>query len=243
MITFPIRGRSLRDRRFGMFTPKQLVGLQIWIDASREKGFANDDPVGSATDWSGFGRSMTSSSGARPLFKTTGGPGGMPSFLHDGTDDVLTATNFATGFIAGEVFIVLKRTTTANKGIWTWSNSSGNGGYYPFGGAAYAVFGTDERKDAITSLVTFTDWHLLNETSAPSNWHMFQNGKEAHATATNTVNFSPDGLPEIAIGRSRNGENFADMSWSELLMWNRVLSANERAMVNNYIARKWALAI
>lgn len=57
----------------------------IWLDANQET-FANNDPVGQFTDWSGNGNHFTSSGTARPTFKTNR-INLRPTVQADGVDD------------------------------------------------------------------------------------------------------------------------------------------------------------
>ena len=70
-----------------------VAGPDIWLDANQEL-FANNDPVGQFTDWSGSGNHFTSSGTARPTFKTNR-INGRPSVLADGVDDGMILSSFA----------------------------------------------------------------------------------------------------------------------------------------------------
>lgn len=86
---------SIAAHRFhgsGLILPP-VAGPDIWLDANQEV-FANNDPVGQFTDWSGNGNHFTSSGTARPTFKTNR-INGRPSVLADGVDDGMILLSFA----------------------------------------------------------------------------------------------------------------------------------------------------
>lgn len=70
-----------------------VAGPRIWLDANQEL-FANNDPVGQFTDWSGNGNHFTSSGTARPTFKTNR-INGRPTVQADGVDDGMLLASVA----------------------------------------------------------------------------------------------------------------------------------------------------
>ncbi len=64
-----------------------VAGPLIWLYANQAT-FADNDPVGQFTDWSGNGNHFTSSGSARPTFRTNR-INGRPSVRADGVDDGL----------------------------------------------------------------------------------------------------------------------------------------------------------
>lgn len=70
-----------------------IAGPHIWLDANQEL-FANNDPVGQFTDWSGNGNHFTSSGTARPTFKTNR-INGRPTVQADGVDDGMLLASVA----------------------------------------------------------------------------------------------------------------------------------------------------
>lgn len=69
------------------FNPLSLSPL-IWCDATQE-AYANGDPVGQFTDWSGNSNHFVSSGTARPTFKTSG-INSKAAIEADGVDDTMT---------------------------------------------------------------------------------------------------------------------------------------------------------
>ncbi len=67
--------------------------LEFWYMAQGES-FSNGDLVGSVTDQSGNGRTLTAAGGERPSFtSTTAAANNMPSFLFNLNDELETTYN------------------------------------------------------------------------------------------------------------------------------------------------------
>ena len=74
------------------FSPLDISGLQLWLDASQIVGLNDGDPVGTWPDSSGNGRDFTQATGSsKPVYKTNI-RGTLPAVLFDGVDDHVEAT-------------------------------------------------------------------------------------------------------------------------------------------------------
>jgi len=72
------------------FNPMSVSGMAAWWAARKETGFSNNDAVGTVTDWTGNGLTLTQSTGSKkPLFLTAQ-KNGQPAFAADGVDDFFT---------------------------------------------------------------------------------------------------------------------------------------------------------
>lgn len=92
----PFRRRSQTAMQQGgggtAFSPTDIAGLQLWLDASQITGLNDGDAVATWPDVSGFARDFSQSTASRkPVFKTNQ-RGSLPAVLFDGADDYLTAT-------------------------------------------------------------------------------------------------------------------------------------------------------
>src|ERR1043165_8435631 len=83
--------------------PATIADLQLWLKADAIPGLSDSDPIATWPDESGNARDVTQIGAPtqRPLYKTSGGVGGLPYALFDGVDDVMDVPNFMTGFTAG----------------------------------------------------------------------------------------------------------------------------------------------
>lgn len=75
------------------FTPLQLPGLKLWLDASQITGLVDGDPVATWSDLSGNGNHATQATGSkRPTYKVNI-VNGRPVVRPDVVDDILDAAN------------------------------------------------------------------------------------------------------------------------------------------------------
>ena len=93
----------------------QLDGLQLWLAAWKEQGYSDDDPVGTAKDFSGNGNDATQGTeAAKPTFKAAI-LNGLPVFRFDGSDDILEVLDFSYGLDGPTVFVVKTGTSTSGR--------------------------------------------------------------------------------------------------------------------------------
>jgi len=120
-------------------TADQIIsGLNptVWLAARKETVYANNDPVGTATDWSGNGYHATQSVAAsKPLFKT-GVLNGLPTFWFDGTDDGLVTPTLPGTIHDGSftIFCVWRNSATGPRDIYDtdpWNSGSYGGIHLP----------------------------------------------------------------------------------------------------------------
>jgi hypothetical protein len=74
----------------GLFTPKDITGLGLWLAADKETTLADNDPVSSWTDFSGNNfHAVQTNATYKPLFKTNI-INGLPAIQFDNSDDFMT---------------------------------------------------------------------------------------------------------------------------------------------------------
>jgi hypothetical protein len=108
------------DQGSGAFSPDDIAGLEVWLDADAIGG-ADGDPV---TTWANPG-SGADATGASGQTLQTNEINGLPVVRFDGTDDFMTVSNLLNNDATRTVFIVARQTTgTASDGIWGWSSAA-----------------------------------------------------------------------------------------------------------------------
>ncbi len=227
----------------GSFTPANLTSLYCWLDANAE-AFADNDPVGTWTDQSGNGKSVTqSTSGSKPTFKTNI-INGKPALRFDGTDDVLNwATNALTGLTAAELFIVLKvdadpAAGATTSGIWTLGSHGGaNTDAYPFTDSIiYDGAMSTVRKTTGNPTAVLTNPHIYNIVSMSGEWTSRINEAVHFTTATNTVGFASAAMIGLSIA-----SNFLKGYVAEFILCSAKLTNFKRSQVGDYLATKYGL--
>ena len=220
--------------------PDHLIGLAVWLDA--------DDPAtftlagSQVTEWwdqstgaHHFGQAAgptcptrDATIGDRPAVRFTGASG-----------QLITAAAFASAFTAAEMFVVLRNVTEATSagfmgGAW---GTSGSAQHYPFSdGQVYEPWGTTIRHTLGNPTPSLLDPHLYNVRTAPGSYVAEINGAPFYSSASNTVGFGAG-----TVGFGFNSFFYFDGVIAEFVMYNRVLTADERLDVEDYLQTKWGL--
>lgn len=172
--------------------------------------------------------------------------------------DYLSKPSISSAFTAGEVFSMLQTNSVSTQqghGFYFGGNAQG-GSHYTWNNAAiYEHFGTTDRLGwnpstgaviqgktgtTVNSSQTFDvlDWNLYNVRSDAGLWATAFNGFTQAEGATNTVDFTST-TNYIGYNGSQNwnGNN------AETILYNRVLTDDERKQVNTYIAIKYGITL
>ena len=165
---------------------------------------------------------------------------GKNTIRFDGSNDYLTVSSFPTGASAYSMYAVLKVDSDppaeAQSGFLTFDGDSSLVSHYPYTDSkVYSDFATTIRKTVGNPSPSLTSAHLLNFDSAASLWACRINGTQIYTTATNTVGMSS---ATNDIGRSYY---YFDGDFAEILIFPSVLSAQNRLIVEGYLAHKWGL--
>jgi hypothetical protein len=118
--------------------------------------------------------------------------------------------------------------------------------HYPYGPTClvYDAFGTRLRKDQITSPVTIANsWTLYSVKSADNDWQSFVNGQLMYSDPTNTYSSAVGGDDTtLYIGKqTANGTYSLKGKVAEVIVYNRVLTTEERQQVEAYLNQKYAI--
>jgi hypothetical protein len=113
--------------------------------------------------------------------------------------------------------------------------------FYVYNGAHYTHFGTTTRPGYSLAGINIQLPHLLNNWSAPGSWSLNFDGKTIGSSTTFPVDFKRGAGLNTAIGAGHN--SIFNGRISEVIFYNRQLSATERAQVNSYLALKYALTL
>ena len=242
------------------FNPNKISGLIMWLDANDSTSFFDETSGGNnvTTDGGSIARWRDKStsgkdfkqatSGNRPILKIAT-QNGRNSVRFDAIDDFMEMDATFSGLTAATYFIVLKiavdpPTVESKTGhpIMFIYNDIRNGGashYTYLDGNIYDTSMTTSRKTVGNPSPNLTNFHLYNVSATSNSWTARLNKTQLFTTATNT--FSQE---ERTIGRSV-GSNavfyYFNGDISELIVYNSVLSANDRTSIENYLYQKWGL--
>ena len=222
------------------FDPTIISGMAAWW-AARKESYANNDPVGTATDWSGNGLSLTqSTTSKKPLF-LTGQKNGLPAFSADGVDDFLSGgdiLDIGTGSI--HFFFVAKfDSITGYPTILAKSIAADGSSRYSMlisnSTNWYALLDdfVSNPKDLIGGIAD-TNWHLFEIILDRPNtrWSLVVDGIEIGSNSTvaaGDMNSTYRLLLFAYSDATDTGEvGFMQGKIAEVWCWKRVLTDNER---------------
>lgn len=209
---------------------------QLWQDSARTTpAVADADPVGAWDDKSGLGiNALQATAGLRPLYKT-GIQNGRPAIRFDGTDDFLATAAFSADLVQPHTtFLVFKFTSTATRFMTDGIAAAKRGAGLYRNGANFDWFaGLDTNLGAAD-----TSWHVAYFVSnGASSIYRFDAGVEG------TIDPGTNLLSGLTLGASYDGSLPVEGDMGELIIYNRVLSTNERIAVERYLGQKWGITV
>ncbi|WP_188444618.1 Ig-like domain-containing protein, partial [Belliella aquatica] len=172
--------------------------------------------------------------------------------------------NFSGSFTQGDVFGMVKGSSTttvhgfpwdygsgARNSLWTWSDANIFDGFGTTDRLGFlpttATISSFDGKTGVTSIqhaFNSNHWSLYNTFSRAGSWGINRNGNVVAVTATNTANFSGStlgSLPNVHVGA------VAGVIWNgfmpEVILYDRVLALADRQKVNTYLAIKYGITI
>jgi len=222
------------------FTPIDLAGLALWLKADAITGLVNGDPVATWVDSSINGNDATQSTpAAQPTYQTNE-INSLPCVKFDGSDGMMSVTEAAlkpfTKFAVVNItntaiFRTILSSTTAGACQWRIEQTSGLQNFLSQSTANIA--------SSSTGVSTGSWLQLAISYSAIGEYAFYLNGV-LDGAGTNNVAFSS---AQTAIG-SQSGDGTAEQ-WlgdiAELIVYDTVLSAGDRSLVEGYITTKYGL--
>lgn len=235
----------------GITDPTDIANCELWVEG--EQGVFSDagttpavdsDPVYQWNDLSGNGRHITQTNASfRPTYNVT--PGQINQIIFtSASDQYMNIPDFATGFTEGECFCVLEVNNDppgvlVDSGLWKIGSEGADADFYPAtDGTVQIGWGSNNAKAVGNPTANLTVTHLLNVSSAASDYNVRINGSLEHNTSSNTVGFTA--TPEL--GRSLLGAFHLDGRIREYVMYSRVLTSGERTSVTTYLMDKHGIS-
>ena len=219
------------------YNPNQIPGLQMWLDGQDpfNTGIA---PAASATvgtwvDKSGNGNNATGI--ANPTYLSGGG------VSLNGSTQYFT-TNYTNAPTNETAFMVIKyaSSTGTNPIISTTNNVGGRSIYNSSTAMTMQVYGNPT---VFTGTATFTagTTFIYDYAYSSTNLSSFFNGT-ADATVANPPTFYGAGATNIGyVTYPLPAQSFTNASIYEIIIFNTVLTASQRQVIEGYLAWKWNL--
>lgn len=232
------------------FSPTDIDGIQLWLDASQITGLTDGDTVATWSDESGESNDATqSTSSYQPTYQTNE-LNGEPIVRFDGTDDYLDLGTQINNLSNYTVFIVHKMISTSGDQVLLGStDSAGNNknsmfffGYHPslwggFGDGVGATVSSYNSISASTNSIIATQKY----TTGNSYVNGYKDGVESartvilsNATSILTTTYS------VAVGRYGGYAGYyANADIAEIIVYDTALSDTDREKVEEYLADKY----
>jgi len=241
MLTRGTRLAQFSRRAVTTFSPSQISGLIVWLDASQISGLNNNDPVTTWTDLSGNGNNATQATGSqKPTYKTSE-LNGRPVVLFDGVDDKLATAAFSSALAQpASIYTVVSWTVTGA----TFQD--------PIDGIASGqrmviAFEVATQKFIMFagSAVTFggvasagASFHLLNAIYNGASSSGFINGVNQPGLSSNP---GTEGITGVLLGDAPLGGQAFSGRIAEVLVYSGAHSATQRQSIESYLNSKWAI--
>lgn len=210
-------------------------GLWAYFEADSYSQTDGSNIFSSWLDKSGNGRHATVS--GSPTFEADELGSASPVIrMSADSSDAFTLPSMA-ALSAATIFIVRKVTNTGTNGGDRFG--TGSGSHYPLSadGLIYDGFMSTVRKDAIASKITLlNNWHVYHAWSASNDWALYQNGRLAHATSSNTV--AGSATPQMGFNGSTD---YTKEDRAATYIYSGKMSAANIEKQLYYISKRWGV--
>ena len=232
--------------------------LKLWLKA--DSGLLQDAPNTSINLWadqSGNGNHATQPVKAAQPVWVPGALGDHPTLHFNGVSSTFKIPNFMNGSDSAEAFVVLETSVTNEfHSLWDFGGPDGftSKAYPDVDGSIRDNFGSDTVYFLGVPPEPLNQFHVYEVASQWDNWQAWINGTlfyQSSETSFNTVDFS--GVMTLGGSSYLVDDDSSETGYdvipacfagniSEVLVFNRTLTDDERAAVNTYLARKYPLA-
>lgn len=235
-----MKGKGTVTKGVAAFSPADIAGLQLWLDAQTLAG-ADASAVATWADQSGNSRDATQATGAsRPLLKT-GILNGKQVVRFDGTDDYLATASFARP-VDFTLFCVYRFASATNQGFGSVIAQNGDGEYQFRRAFTVDSFEFDGFPGSIQPTNDQDVWRVMSGTLDGADGELFLSGV-SQGTATSAGALTPSDLAVIIGARGDlNAATFLGGDIAEIVLYNAVLSAGDRQAVEDYLMEKYAIS-
>lgn len=211
------------------------------------EGVTGSAPITTWADQSGNGNDWledTGSGGQGPTLSSAV-LNGLDVVTFDGTNDKMSQAAFIVGSSAGSMSLVVRRTTTANKG-WHLFGSTASQPHFMHGNLIYESFGSTVRASGVaSSAFDLNEWGVYTVTKGSGGFAIVRYANNVQfATQNTTAGWTGTfrlgcGNQGGAIGSTHSFQGEV----AEMAVWGKVLSTQERTDVFDYWNDKFALGL
>ena len=216
---------------FSQFSPRQISGLGLWLDAADSSTVSGTSPITAWTDKSGAGRTVTITSG--PTYGTTSRGGNRTMSFNNNTITTSIASAVGTGdFTLVAVWYQSAAGTNTVLSLGTVASSSQSLG---FSGNKYNFYQFGDVNESAYSTAT-PSWVIQIGTRIGSVKKVYINGNVGTTPSSTSYDVS---VTTVTIGK---GDNFAiSGEIGEILIYTGTMSDTNRQLLESYLTQKWGL--
>ena len=213
------------------FSPRQIPGLGLWLDAADSSTVTGTTPITGWTDKSGNGRTVTITSG--PTYGTTSQGGNRTMVFNNNTITTSIASAVGTGdFTLIAVWYQSSAGTNTVLSLGTVASSSQSLG---FSGNKYNFYQFGDVNESAYSAST-PSWVVQIGTRIGSVKKVYINGNGGTTPSSTSYDVS---VTTVTIGK---GDNFAiSGEIGEIMIYTGTMSDTSRQSLESYLAQKWGL--
>lgn len=232
--------RLLRPRATG-FNPKQIAGLQLWLDASDLSSISTGTGVSEWRDKSATGSKWVQATANNQPATGTQTINGRNVLVFDGTNDGLSCVTPLSTSLPLSLFLVQRIVATRTYGMsYTSGTTPGHfdirqnnntGGLEIVASSGTVVSQSTDR----TGLDDIICWIVPSS----SNSTLFRNGS---SVTLGNATLKPVLTGTHYIGQRSDGFNFNGYI-AEVVAYSAELSTRERESVESYLGKKWGIAV
>lgn len=222
------------------FSPTDITGLQLWLDANDASTLFQDaakttaagvsDVVGGWADKSAQGNDATQGTTSKKPIVSAAVIGGLNTVLGDSDDEMVISV----GTLTNEtIFAVVKRVDTAS-GSAIITVDANTRLFFPAAGTIRYRFNAT---NAVVAGVTDTDPNIYRARYDGANITMSVNNGTPTSTAAASLVHTWDTI------MSELGTAFLKGHLAEIIVYDNALSVGNVALIENYLSNKWSITI
>jgi hypothetical protein len=222
------------------FTAHTMDGLLVWLRADAGVTADGSGNISQWADQTPNHYNATASGNNRPIFAGSSGPGGKPAIGFYVTNQ-FGLPNILTGTTGVQAFVVLKVAATnppTTRALWSIGGASDGADHvaYPTNGLVTDDFAHSVVQSLGAPAQPLDQFHVYEVSSAQGAWSAWINGV---LQVTTSVGNYGDYRGTYLIGSS--GSRSFDGLISEIVIFSRNLTQQERTAVSEYLNSKYAL--
>ena len=243
-------------RKRTAWTPAQLSGLALWLDAADVNTITlNGANVSQWNDKSGNNRNVSQTTASRQPAFVANSLNNNPIIAFDGTDDTLVNPGAALIRNVGGASIILvgrRRTDVASeatavmiptsaatratilwRGVFAGNTGVGTGGRRLVTDSFQAL-GTQPYTSNYEVVISRFDY-------ANADLRLFQNGTQTGQRAFQTAGITENDAGGLFVGANTVGSSTINLDLAEIIIVHSALSTEQRQLLEGYLAWKWGL--